>query len=640
MAEVQSILDTHAAQHAQQVHPPDAQRTTSPSFFSNLKPRTRGRSNTNPTPSARQSIEVTPPQMAYKELAAAFYTINSKYRISWECADLLIELGGTGTGSNTNTAITSAPPTSTSAPSMPPDTTGTKKGRERAITLAGDESKPAGSPLVGSTSLPGSAFQHHNSDPATSTTSTTGPPLASPPSMSWRASTGRHDLSQRQLVLLKEMLNNANATATSAGDESHLSIPEESLPLPHPHSQSLQALHALQQGVNRDWRWGDVRNSTITLPSEESAGVLERTDKEKKRRSGKLGMSGLRDMLRALKRHAESEAGPLSPLPSNPLALPPMPHSTTSLSTESSHKSGGRHWYPHPRIPSGQRRRAKTSTGPESMRSTREKEKERPTSPHPPSSFSAPKPSPRRPSLASIFRIGKGRPTSTFEEPTPPPPTSSPPSSSGTAEESSGSGSCSTGEEEDWDRMDSASDLDAAARGLNAGADGAATVRGRVGGSGRRVVSGGKKGKSPYHHDPMPASPPVIVPKRSFSASQSSLRLSEHHQSSAQRPIRLSNVEEHAADDVQPNTGTQRSTSTSNPRTGVSPSRPTSSLIANHKTGSVRSMPPQLATTMLPDPKLAMTPENIKPLLENAKEVHARLSDCIVEIRALIAQGQ
>jgi len=43
---------------------------------------------------------------------------------------------------------------------------------------------------------------------------------------------------------------------------------------------------------------------------------------------------------------------------------------------------------------------------------------------------------------------------------------------------------------------------------------------------------------------------------------------------------------------------------------------------------------------MLPDPKLAMTPDNIKPLLENAKEVHARLSDCILEIRALIAQGQ
>ncbi|KAJ7874325.1 hypothetical protein B0H14DRAFT_2569282 [Mycena olivaceomarginata] len=33
-------------------------------------------------------------QQAYKQLASAFYTINSKYRISWECTELLIELGG------------------------------------------------------------------------------------------------------------------------------------------------------------------------------------------------------------------------------------------------------------------------------------------------------------------------------------------------------------------------------------------------------------------------------------------------------------------------------------------------------------------------------------------------------------------
>ncbi|KAF7326711.1 hypothetical protein MSAN_02502000 [Mycena sanguinolenta] len=41
--------------------------------------------------------------------------------------------------------------------------------------------------------------------------------------------------------------------------------------------------------------------------------------------------------------------------------------------------------------------------------------------------------------------------------------------------------------------------------------------------------------------------------------------------------------------------------------------------------------------TRKPDPKLAMTPENIKPLLENMQEVHARLSDCIVEIRSSLA---
>lgn len=51
------------------------------------------------------------------------------------------------------------------------------------------------------------------------------------------------------------------------------------------------------------------------------------------------------------------------------------------------------------------------------------------------------------------------------------------------------------------------------------------------------------------------------------------------------------------------------------------------SSLALLKGGSVRSMP---------EPRLAMTPENIKPLLENAREVKRRLTDCIEEMRALL----
>ena len=72
-------------------------------------------------------------------------------------------------------------------------------------------------------------------------------------------------------------------------------------------------------------------------------------------------------------------------------------------------------------------------------------------------------------------------------------------------------------------------------------------------------------------------------------------------------------------------------------------------------TGSVRSAPPQalgtgtgsgtgtpspnLVAGPLPDVKLAMAPENIKPLLENAREVHARCSDCIAELEALLGSS-
>lgn len=103
---IQSIFESHVQRHVRET-PSPLPRTTSPSFFANLstkaRPKTRARSNTNPTPSQIYSSnspsmqDVTTAQLAFKEMASAFYTINSKYRISWECAGLLIELGGGST---------------------------------------------------------------------------------------------------------------------------------------------------------------------------------------------------------------------------------------------------------------------------------------------------------------------------------------------------------------------------------------------------------------------------------------------------------------------------------------------------------------------------------------------------------------
>jgi hypothetical protein len=56
--------------------------------------------------------------------------------------------------------------------------------------------------------------------------------------------------------------------------------------------------------ANKEWRWGDAGNSTVTLPEEE-AGRL----RGGKRRSGR--MSGIRDMLRALKKG--TAVGPSTP---------------------------------------------------------------------------------------------------------------------------------------------------------------------------------------------------------------------------------------------------------------------------------------------------------------------------------------
>ncbi len=678
VSEIQSILDAYAVQHAEQQTqratipvPSGPARATTPSFFSNLKPKARVRSNTNatsPLPSKAEVVEdptTTKAQMAYKALASAFYFINSKYRIIWECADLLIELGG---GGNANRNI-SAPPTSSSAPLISQSPVGfadqrsiaSKRGRERAITLAGDESKIS---LVMPSDRSEPVVSNHDAPSLRK-----DPSL---PSVTWRASTGRHDLSQRQLVLLREMLNNMNAHATIAADadddahfhsQADIFIPEEPSPVPselHTHPRSLHV------GVNKEWRWGDARNSTITLPSEDSVGfdVGGKTSAEKKRRSGKLGMSGLRDLLRALKRStiegaAVGESNVTPPVPNIPI------YSTTSLSTESSMGSRRLRKLPH-RQPSKHRRKPKAGMAHETvclmLRGDKERELDpggvHARSPYGPDLFTTAKPSPRRPSLASIFRIGKNRPANNIEAAGVPPN----PSALEVAEDDLRAQSSCTGEdsgstgEEDWDRMDSASDLDAAAKGLGI-IDGSATVRG-----GSRREGKKKKNLCLQHdsfHPPLPLltpSGPVVISNRSFSASQPSISGTEHRPverlhlspSVLSRPTRLSNVEEHV-DDVGSNLGPSSSMRSASQtyskaqvcvlKAGISPLHLAQSHGDTTNKGSIRSVPPQLAPmSPLSDSRLvlAMTPENIKPLLENAKEVQSRLLGCIAELRVLV----
>ncbi|KAF8881421.1 hypothetical protein CPB84DRAFT_253525 [Gymnopilus junonius] len=251
VGEVKSILDAHAQHHAQQAFvaasnvapkpPPPVTTSTSTGFFSNLAGKRasghgRPRSNTasslpSSTPAAAAektpNVVATSSSLAYKDLASAFYTINSKYKISWECAELLIELGGggssSGDGPSPSTAAAAPTPapapvsSSVSAPLMTVDTNVTpmaKKtyGRERAITL---ESKPssnsrAPTPAPDLTSAsahstaPGQTHQHQQplgspssvtSAPPANSTYTSTSHYAGNVNASWRASTGRHDLS-------------------------------------------------------------------------------------------------------------------------------------------------------------------------------------------------------------------------------------------------------------------------------------------------------------------------------------------------------------------------------------------------------------------------------------------------------------
>jgi serine/arginine repetitive matrix protein 2 len=642
------ILDAHVVRHEQQ-----QARQTSPitaplacpvlpdtTSFIQLKPKKRPRSNTNqsaPQPEADPYSPVTPAQVSYNELASAFYVINSKYRITWECAELLIELGAGGTNDDSNenfaspTASASAPIASQFSSAHGLESIGTKCGRERAVTLAGDESKPTQPPLV-PYSVPRLPTDHD------SLVSSLSNGFASP-STSWRTSTGRHDLSQRQLVLLREMLNNTHVHANVIDIDGIRAKSQEDTPVPDKSAVASrsQTQPRLYVAVNNEWKWGDPKNSTVTLPED---GDRVDNSRKAKRRSGKLGMSGLRDLLRALKRGAIAEE---SAIPSMASVIPI--HSTTSLSTES---SIGSKRLRRSRQPS-QRRKLRTGTVPDSSCPTGETANgraTRTTSPYGPS-FTAAKPSPRRPSLASVFRMGgKNRPSNTTNNGSGSVPKSEPADdeiispTAGTREDNSSI-------EEDWDRMDSASDLDTAAKALYV-IDGSATVRGGRQWDGRKKIPYLEQDTFARLASEQSTDRPLIT-KRSFGTSQTSIRCIEHQSGNnssqpgkALRPVRLSNVEEHA-DDVSSDNGPS-------PMRSVSQTQPSSqarlhkSGASHPKSGSVRSMPVHVASATMsptadPKPPLAMTPENIKPLLENAKEVQARLGDCIAELRVLVSRS-
>ena len=577
VVEIQALLDNHVHIHSQQ----QATRSVSPSFFS--RPVGRKRSNTNPGP--------TPQHIAYKQLASEFYTINSKYRITWECAELLIELGG-----GSSTAAAYGPKTSVSAPVVQGGNDGgssltRRMARERAITLAGDESKPP-SPLPGMTSLAES------------------PSMASSSSAAWRSPAGRQELTQRQMVLLKELLNNADPFVIA---DDALAIQEEP---------------STSTSVNKDWKWGDPGNSTVTLPPSEGSGPISRPPSSavanKKRRASRLGMAGLRDLLKMLKRH--HTAHPIHPMPS----LGSIQASTASLTSATNSSSEIYSGCPSSsdinhiegaRPPVYGRRRAKTSIGPESLSLSKT---DLPSLPMPSSLFdSTPLPSRQskgRPSLAAIFRLPNSFKSSKASGPHS---VRSPDVDDKKGKDVvDGDGSPA---EEDWDRIEPPAGT--------ALADGTATVRG--------------KGRSPYLHQPPPSSfsgsrtsfkPKVTASESHTSLYEDSLSGSSHNLRSA----RLFNVDEGA----QGNDGSSAAPPPSRPpplsssNSNVTPLSPPPRMSSRYyngnktscKNGSVRSMPPQPP----PELKLAMAPENMKPLVENAKEVHARLVECIAEIRALL----
>ncbi|KAI5119246.1 hypothetical protein M0805_008797 [Coniferiporia weirii] len=571
--QVQDILET----------PPLPTRATSPTNLFNLsRSSSRARSNTNP-------VHPPPPLIDHRTLATSFQTIDSKYRIAWECADLLIELG---TGSSSletaqSAPATTVPATGKAALNPAPDR---QKNRERAVTLAGDEGKPD---FSGMGSGPGSSPKTGNPPPAL---------------LSWRASTGRHDLGQRQLFLLKEMLNNAESAREGT----------------RPDILDAAAYERSHLATQWNWGWdaGEGMESSLTLPTDESGAAASVTSPAKTRRYSRLGMTGFRDMLRSLTRsHAHAR-----------MSAPAMEgaQSSTTLSTESSFDTQSRH---------GENQSYNTVAGPPGPRRLTNRKKsgsglgKGPTrssvadfGPYMDGIQIGHKSSPRRPSLASLFRLGQKH-------------KASPASSTDQSLEHAADNVDHTntderqlhdnddGDDSDWDRMDSTSDIDAQMEAIS----GAGTTKSR----GTLKLHKKKRVSQPLR---------PVTPKNLFNASQVSIDAPDQSLTNVRSP-RLSNVDENLASTAPSGSGRQTpATPDSSRRRAADVGRAFSSVRTVPQPPShVKGLPVfDIAPVPAPgsDLKLAMTPENIRPLLENARVVTARLYDCLMEVRTLLSRAE
>ena len=258
--------------------------------------------------------------------------------------------------------------------------------------------------------------------------------------------------------------------------------------------------------------------------------------------------------------------------------------------------------------------------------------------------------SPRRPSLASIFRFAhrnKSKPTSGNST------DHSSVRNRPNAPSSSGTGSQATMEDDDWDRVDdSTSDLDfqspRSQRSTSGGTDNSSTLR-------AKRANKGQPERSPYmsFQEDLPSEP--FTPRRGGlpgpEASRSSI-----FEGTWSRGTKLSNVEEMAEGSTPVKRGPTKQPSRvfslkRHPSDAKRPPQPQQLIRANSKrlsgappvqcggkTGSVRSTTPQWIEQPegISDPKLAMTPENIKPLLDSAREVLLRCTECVAEARTLL----
>ncbi|KLT42899.1 hypothetical protein CC85DRAFT_301868 [Cutaneotrichosporon oleaginosum] len=225
-----------------------------------------------------------------------FAALEDEYAQWWEMATVLIEVGST----RTDGASASAVP------------------NPRRVTLATEDARVAGEALrqVSGASMSSFASTASGESRDVFLVTSNGPPRASPPPEFGRASTGRHDLSKRQLEVLRTMLrtpvdrsesvvpsvDQRHATTMTARRAKHMSMPAVPVsaappPLPTP-PRTLVAPRGAHGTPSPE---GTYIFPSPGYPSPNTAAVLAQPKK--------TGLAGLREFLRGLKKSNTPSTG-------------------------------------------------------------------------------------------------------------------------------------------------------------------------------------------------------------------------------------------------------------------------------------------------------------------------------------------
>jgi len=258
-----------------------------------------------------------------------FARLEAEFEQWWEMATVLIEVGSTGATASTQPDI---------AAHMSP-------ARTRRITMASDEAKQAAD-------APQRLSIDHGQpqrDPANRSASLPEPDIElSPPRPiapdHWRASTGRQDLSKRQLEVLRTMLRTpAPSRPGLVRGSSTFSASSSGSILVSPLAGSRTSMDRLPSGVT--FPSPPESNYVVpsaSFPSPHTASSLAQPRLAiKARRSNRGGLAGLKEFLRSLKGSSSSSATATFHRPPPVCTdLPlPTPYGTRMQFTQSSHTS-------------------------------------------------------------------------------------------------------------------------------------------------------------------------------------------------------------------------------------------------------------------------------------------------------------